>query len=166
VYGQQGAHYPVMAVVGSFPPVRSLVSRRGRRVLNGVAIHRTSLPPFIRARGESARTARGAGSAPGPDQDNQKRGGPVHGEARQQDRLVEQFRRSFQRIVSLGMIYSVDDLFLQMEASDTGTPPGRPLSDRWATMGSAATKFAFNECAEPRPSAELEDRATLKSLAL
>src|SRR6266850_5563710 len=46
-------------------PARSLVSRRARRILNGVAIHRTSLTRFIRARAESARTAGAAGSAPG-----------------------------------------------------------------------------------------------------
>jgi hypothetical protein len=46
-------------------PSRSLVSRRGRCILNGVAIHRTSLSRFIRVRAESARTASAAGSAPG-----------------------------------------------------------------------------------------------------
>jgi hypothetical protein len=35
-------------------PCRSLVSRRGRRILNSVAIPRTSLPRFIRTQAEDA----------------------------------------------------------------------------------------------------------------
>jgi hypothetical protein len=67
-------------------PAGSLVSRRSRNILNGVAIHRTSLPPFIRARAEVLEQQARQDQPLDHGQDNEKRRGPVHGEARQQDR--------------------------------------------------------------------------------
>ena len=67
-----------------FVPARSLVSRRGRRILNGVAIHRTSLPRFHSGAGRKCSYSRRGRISPRVIARIKKRRGPVHGDARQQ----------------------------------------------------------------------------------